>query len=97
MLCLIAAMPQTDKHTWSVDYSLYLPWRDVPRHRRSHALSLTLEHTERQDARPTVLLFNVFLVCTFSSRAASESLGLDSKFFVTVLLRPYVKIIIIII
>jgi hypothetical protein len=47
--------------------------------------------------RPTVLLFNVFLMCTFSSRAASESLGLESKFFVTVLLRAHVKTIIIII
>lgn len=63
--------------------SLSLSSRDVPRHSRFHALShtLSLSRTQRQDARPTVLLFNVFLVCTFSSWAASESLGLESKFF----------------
>jgi uncharacterized membrane-anchored protein YitT (DUF2179 family) len=80
---------------FSLSISLSLSLREMSQ--GTDALSLTLEHTERQDARPTVLLFNVFLVCTFSSGAASESLGLESKYFVTVLLRAYVKIIIIII
>jgi hypothetical protein len=77
--------------------SLSLSLREMFQGTDALTLPLSLSSTQRQDARPTVLLFNVFSVCTFSSGAASESLGLESKYFVTVLLRAYVKIIIIII